>query len=152
MLEDDPQNGTDHVDARSSLAYLAGWYVKRHFIDHIMYNTSSMIHTTELILGMPLKTQYSSAAVPMWHCFSQTPDVATLKLLSALVNLKDIHPHNTMLAAMLKGLNFLKEVIINDLKMYNITCKAVKGENSLMPTHLQAAFLKTLKKFDDADD
>ena len=53
VLEDDAQDGPDHVDAHRSPAYIAGGYIKRHFVDHTMYSTTSMLHTIELILGFP---------------------------------------------------------------------------------------------------
>ena len=62
ILEDDAQNGSDHVDAHRSTAYLAGGFVKRDFTDHTFYTTSSMLRTMELILGMPPMTQYDAAA------------------------------------------------------------------------------------------
>ena len=108
MLEDDAQNGPDHVDAHRSPAYIAGGYVKRNFVDHTMYTTSSMIHTIELILGMPPMTQYDAAAVPMWRCFSQTPDITPFIALPEKVNLLDVNPANTKLADMSKGLDFFE--------------------------------------------
>ena len=56
IVEDDAQNGPDHVDAHRTTAYVAGGYVKRHFVDHTMYSTSSMLRTIELILGIPPMT------------------------------------------------------------------------------------------------
>ncbi|TAL40310.1 MAG: hypothetical protein EPN92_15150, partial [Chitinophagaceae bacterium] len=53
IVEDDAQNGPDHVDAHRTTAYLAGGFVKRKFIDHTMYSTSSILRTIELILGIP---------------------------------------------------------------------------------------------------
>ena len=53
IVEDDAQNGPDHVDAHRTTAYVAGGFVKRKFIDHTMYSTSSMLRTMELILGIP---------------------------------------------------------------------------------------------------
>ena len=53
IIEDDAQNGCDHVDAHRSTAYLAGGYVKRHFVDSTPYTTTSMLKTIELILGLP---------------------------------------------------------------------------------------------------
>ncbi len=70
ILEDDAQNGPDHVDAHRSPAYIAGGFVKRHFVDHTMYSTTSMLRTIELILGIPPMSQYDAAATPMWRCFS----------------------------------------------------------------------------------
>ena len=57
ILEDDAQNGPDHVDAHRSNAYVAGGYIRRHFVDHSMYTTASVLRTMELILGMPPMTQ-----------------------------------------------------------------------------------------------
>ena len=70
-VEDDAQNGPDHVDAHRSTAYIAGGLVKRHFVDHTMYSTSSLLRTIELILGMPPMTQYDAAAESLWRCFSK---------------------------------------------------------------------------------
>src|SRR5581483_11624803 len=52
ILEDDAQNGPDHVDAHRSPVYIAGGLVKRHFVDHTMYPTTSVLRTIELILGL----------------------------------------------------------------------------------------------------
>jgi len=62
IVEDDAQNGPDHVDAHRSTAYVAGGLVKRKFVDHTMYSTSSMLRTIELILGLPPMSQYDAAA------------------------------------------------------------------------------------------
>ena len=151
MLEDDAQNGPDHVDAHRSPAYIAGGYVKRHFVDHTMYSTSSMIHTIELILGMPPMTQYDAAANTMGRCFSQQPDVTKYTALPSLVNLNDINPRDTKLSGMSKGLDFSREDIIPDRIMNVITWKAVKGENAIMPSPVRAAFFKPLQKVADDD-
>ncbi len=149
ILEDDAQNGPDHVDAHRSPAYVAGGYVKRNFVDHTMYTTSSMLHTIELILGMPPMTQYDAAAVPMWRCFTQQANATLYNSLPSNVNLHDVNPGGTKLAAMSKGLDFSKEDIIPDNIMNLLTWKGVKGENSIMPTPVRAAFFKPLKKVDD---
>ena len=52
ILEDDAQDGPDHVDAHRSTAYIAGGFVKRHYVDHTMYSTASVLRTIELILGL----------------------------------------------------------------------------------------------------
>ena len=51
ILEDDAQDGPDHVDAHRSTAYVAGGFVKRHYVDHTMYSTTSVLRTIELILA-----------------------------------------------------------------------------------------------------
>ena len=52
VLEDDAQNGPDHVDSHRSPAFVISPYVKRHAVDSTMYNTTSMLRTMELILGL----------------------------------------------------------------------------------------------------
>jgi YVTN family beta-propeller protein len=152
MLEDDAQNGPDHVDAHRSPAYIAGGYVKRHFVDHTMYTTSSILRTIELILGMPPMTQYDAAAMPMWRSFTDQPDVTPFKQLPSNVNLNDVNPSGTKLAAISKGLDFSKEDVIPDQLMNMITWKAVKGKNAEVPAIVRAAFVKPVKSSDDDDD
>lgn len=152
ILEDDAQNGPDHVDAHRSPAYIAGGYVKRHYVDHTMYSTSSVIRTIELILGMPPMSQYDAAATPMWRSFSRTPDTTVFHSIASNVNLNDVNPDGTILAKMSKGLDFSKEDVIPDQIMNNITWKAVKGEDAVMPSPVRAAFVKPIKKADDDDD
>ncbi|MEK7253275.1 MAG: bifunctional YncE family protein/alkaline phosphatase family protein, partial [Bacteroidota bacterium] len=69
ILEDDAQNGADHVDAHRSIAFVISPYTKRHHVEHTSYSTTSMLRTMELILGLPPMSQYDAAATPMWRCF-----------------------------------------------------------------------------------
>jgi len=60
ILEDDAQNGPDHIDAHRSPVYVAGPYVKRNTVIHDMYSTSGVLRTIELILGLPPMSQYDA--------------------------------------------------------------------------------------------
>jgi DNA-binding beta-propeller fold protein YncE len=56
VLEDDAQNGADHVDAHRSIALVISKYSPRPpqpFVDHNFYTTVNMIHTIETLLGIP---------------------------------------------------------------------------------------------------
>ena len=66
VLEDDAQNGPDHVDAHRSPALVVSPYTKRRHVDSSMYSTSSMLRTMELILGLKPMTQFDAAAQPMY--------------------------------------------------------------------------------------
>ena len=68
-VEDDAQNGPDHVDAHRTVALVAGAYVRRGTVDHAVYSTVSLLRTIELILGIPPLTQYDAAALPMLGAF-----------------------------------------------------------------------------------
>jgi YVTN family beta-propeller protein len=149
IVEDDAQNGPDHVDAHRTTAYLAGGYVKRHFIDHTMYSTSSMVHTIELMLRLPPMTQYDAAAAPMSACFAKTPDPTPFQSLPSNVDLLEVNPAGTTLAAMAKGLDFSAVDRVPDELMNAMLWKAVKGENVKVPGPVRAAFVKTGKKSED---
>jgi YVTN family beta-propeller protein len=74
ILEDDAQNGPDHVDSHRSPAFLISPFVKRHTVDSTMYNTASMLRTIEVILGLRPMTQFDAAARPMFAAFQPQPD------------------------------------------------------------------------------
>lgn len=146
IVEDDAQNGPDHVDAHRTTAYVAGGYVKRGFIDHTMYSTSSMLRTIELILGLPPISQYDAAATPMYRCFSKQPNLAPFQSLPANVDLNDKNTSLTESAVKSNGFDFSAEDKIPDLEFSKVIWKAVKGEASEMPAPRRAAFLTTLEE------
>lgn len=152
ILEDDAQNGPDHVDAHRSPAYVAGGFVKRNFADHTMYTTSSVLRTIELILGMPPMTQYDAAAMPMWRCFTGQANLTAFKSLPSNIDLSEKNPGGTKLAALSNTLDFSREDVIPDQLMNMITWKAVKGEHAEVPPIVRAAFVKQVKSDNDDDD
>jgi YVTN family beta-propeller protein len=156
ILEDDAQNGPDHVDAHRSPAYVIGPYVKRHFVDHTMYSTSGMLRTIELILGMPPMTQYDAAATPMWRCFTNQPDFTTYDHLPANINLNDKNPSGTAMAIYSEQFEWSREDAVPDLVFNEILWQGIKGIPA--PSPVRAAFLKRnhredrgLKEDDDDD-
>src|SRR6185437_1383005 len=73
VVEDDAQNGSDHVDAHRTVALAISPYIKKHSVDSTMYSTSSMLRTMELILGLEPMSQFDAAARPMANAFTATP-------------------------------------------------------------------------------
>jgi len=149
IVEDDAQNGPDHVDAHRTTAYLAGGYVKRHYVDHTMYSTSSMVRTVELILGLPPMTQYDAAAMPMYRCFSPTLDATAFSSLPANIDLHETNPGGTKLAAMARGLNFSEVDRVSDEAMNAMLWKAIRGEGAKLPVPVRAAFVRTTNTADN---
>jgi len=152
ILEDDAQNGPDHVDAHRSTAYLAGGFVKRNFIDHTMYSTSGMLRTIELILGLPPMSQYDAAAEPMWRCFSATPNLSPFISLPANISLSTKNEKDTKSARLSKTFDFSQEDRVPDLLFSQVIWKAVKGENSKMPAPVRSAFVKVNTNKSKSDD
>ncbi len=151
IVEDDAQNGPDHVDAHRTTAYLAGGFVKRKFIDHTMYSTSSMLRTMELILGIPPMTQYDAAAEPMWRCFTSTADLTPFVSLPSNIDLNEKNIAVNKWQQKSETFNFAKEDSAPDLEFSEVIWYAVKGEGVLFPGPRRSAFLKVKEKKDEDD-
>ena len=78
VLEDDAQNGPDHVEAHRSPALIISKYSHapepdRPYVDSHFYTTVNLIHTMESLLGLPPMNQNDAHAVPMWTMFTAAP-------------------------------------------------------------------------------
>ena len=146
IVEDDAQNGPDHVDAHRTTAYVAGPFVKRGFVDHTMYSTSSMLRTMELILGLPPMSQYDAAATPMWRSFTAKPDLKPFNALPANIDLNERNKSTSASARVSESFDFSKEDRIPDLIFSEVIWKAVKGEDAVMPAPRRSAFVKLIDK------
>jgi YVTN family beta-propeller protein len=142
ILEDDAQNGPDHVDAHRSPAYVAGPYVKRNFVDHTPYTTSGILRTIELILGLPPMSQYDAAATPLWRCFTATPNLTPYAALPAQVDITEKNLVWDELSRRSAGFDLSKEDRVPDMEFSEVIWKGVKGLQSAMPAPKRAAFIK----------
>jgi len=143
IVEDDAQNGPDHVDAHRTTAYVAGGFVKRGYVDHTMYATSSILRTIELILGMPPMTQYDAAAEPMWRCFSSTLNLNPFTSVPAQI---DITLRNTAMNEWQRRsekFNFTKEDAVPDMEFNLVLWHGIKGDDVPLPAPKRAAFVRT---------
>lgn len=150
ILEDDAQNGPDHVDAHRSTAYVAGPFVKRNFVDHTAYSTSSMLRTIELILGIPPMSQYDAGATPMWRCFTSTANNNRFTALPSNIDLSEKNLAWNELAEQSATFDFTKEDRAPDLEFSEVIWKGVKGLHAIMPAPKRAAFVRVVAK--DVDD
>jgi YVTN family beta-propeller protein len=143
IVEDDAQNGPDHVDAHRSTAYIAGGYVKQGFVDHTAYTTTSLLRTMELILGLPPMTQYDAASNSLWRCFNNTPDHLPFNVKPCQVDLNDKNLAENKWQAMSETFDFSVEDRVNDFDFNEVIWRAVKGLDSPCPPSVRAAFLTT---------
>ncbi len=142
-VEDDAQNGPDHVDAHRSVALIAGGFVKQGFVDHTPYTTTSLLRTMELILGLPPMTQYDAAANSLWRCFNNTPDHPPYKVRPIQVNLNDKNMAENKWQALSETFDFSVEDRVNDFDFNEVIWRAVRGLDSPCPPSVRAAFLTT---------
>ena len=148
VVEDDAQNGADHVDAHRSTTYVAGGFVKRSFVDHTMYSTTSLLRTIELILGIAPMSQYDAAAVPMWRCFSSTPNLTAFQSVPAQI---DINEKNTAVnewQRLSEKFDLTKEDAVPDLEFNRVLWHVIKGNDIPFPAPKRAAFVKLKKEKD----
>ena len=89
VIEDDTQNGPDHVDAHRTTGFVISPYAKRGYVDSTLYTTASMLRTMELILGLPPLTQYDAAATPMFNAFQREAVLTPYTVLPAQVDLME---------------------------------------------------------------
>jgi YVTN family beta-propeller protein len=152
ILEDDAQNGPDHVDAHRSPVYVVGPYVKRNAVVHSMYSTSGVLRTIELILGLPPMSQYDAAAMPMFECFTSKPDFSPFAAKAPQVSLDERNVAVNESSRRSEKFNFAKEDAVPDLDLNEVIWKYVKGENSVMPAPKRSAFVLLEPKKKDDDD
>jgi YVTN family beta-propeller protein len=148
IVEDDAQNGPDHVDAHRSTAYLAGGFVKQGFVDHTPYTTASLLRTIELILGLPPMSQYDASAVPVWKSMNKTPDHPSFNVRPCTIDLNAVNLAENKWQKKSEKFDFTKEDMISDREFSEVIWKAVKGLDSPCPPSVSAAFFKADNKKD----
>ncbi|NEW85419.1 MAG: bifunctional YncE family protein/alkaline phosphatase family protein [Mariniphaga sp.] len=140
IVEDDAQNGPDHVDAHRSTTYVAGGFVKQGFVDHTMYSTSSVLRSIELILGLPPMSQYDAAAEPLWRCFNTTAIHPPFQSVANLVDLNLKNREQSKFSRLSEKFDFSKEDRINDALFNEVIWVAIKGLKTPCPAPVHAAF------------
>ena len=151
ILEDDAQNGADHVDAHRSTAYVAGGFVKRNYVDHTAYSTSSMLRTMELILGLSPMSQYDAAAMPMWRSFDSVAKPSDFKAITPNVDLRTKNVVRNEWQRRSELFNFEKEDTNNDVAFNLVLWHGLKGDKIPFPGPTRAAFVYPIIKKDDDD-
>ncbi len=106
IIQDDAQDGPDHVDSHRTVGYVVSPYTKRGVVDSTHYTTSSMLRTIGLMLGFDPLTQYDAAAMPMHNAFNSVPDLTPFNLVTPLVDLEERNPKKGALANWSKKLDF----------------------------------------------
>ncbi len=143
VLEDDAQNGADHVDAHRSIAYVVSPYTKRNFVDRSLYTTNSMLRTMELILGLPPMSQHDAAATPMWRCFTKNADLTPYEPRIPSINLDDRNAAiDSELQRRSDTFDLSGEDRVPDFEFNEVLWKIIKGEDSEMPAPRRGAFLR----------
>jgi len=159
VIEDDAQDGPDHVDAHRSIAFVAGAYVKRRADVSRRYTTVDMVSTIVDILGMEHLGLNDADAAPMSDCFrlrpvkwtfnAIIPDILTTTQLPLPINAKNVVPANRRIrlartqkplhdaswwAEQTTGFDFSAEDKVDAARYNRILWKGLMGENVPYPS------------------
>lgn len=152
VVEDDAQNGPDHVDAHRSIAYVVSPWVLRGEVVSEMYSTCGMLRTMELILGLGPMSQYDAAALPMYSCFTGTPDLSPYECRPATYPRDEMNKRTAWGSDLSLAFDFSKEDAADDLLLNEVTWRSVKGADCPMPMPVRAAFVRVLGDGDEAGE
>jgi YVTN family beta-propeller protein len=133
VIEDDAQNGPDHVDSHRSPMLAISPYTRRGVVDSTMYNQSSIMRTMELILGMRPMTHFDAAAHPLTTAFGKTPNTAPYMVEQPRMSLTEKNPAGTRTAARSAKMDFDEADEIDDDELNDILWIAIKGSQPPPP-------------------
>jgi YVTN family beta-propeller protein len=139
VIEDDAQNGPDHVDAHRTVGLIISPYTRRHFVDSSQYATVSMIRTMELILGLPPLSQYDAAARPMFASFTDKPDLTPYSAEKSRIDVQAINGKNAYGAARSAKMDFSDYDLADDFELNEILWRSIKGEDAPLPPAVRRA-------------
>jgi YVTN family beta-propeller protein len=97
VVEDDSQNGWDHVSAYRTVSLVISPYSKLRSVNHTLYTQPSMVRTIEQILGLPPMNIQDAIANPMTDCFSREPDITPYKAVPNNIPIDEMNSPLTLL-------------------------------------------------------
>jgi DNA-binding beta-propeller fold protein YncE len=97
VVEDDAQNGVDHVDGHRTVALAISPYIRRGAVDSTFYAHQSMLKTIELILGLPTLSLFDLIANDMRASFTDTPDFTPYEVIEPQQSIFELNPPLTSL-------------------------------------------------------
>ena len=143
VIEDDAQNGSDHVDAHRTVGFVVSPYTRRKgFVDSTMYATVSMLRTMELILGLPPMSQHDASATPMTNAFADAPDGMPFSHRETKIPFYEMNPDGAPMQAQANAWDFTREDAAPDLALNEAIWKSVRGAEAVMPAPVNAAWVR----------
>jgi len=132
VLEDDAQNGSDHVDShRSPLLVISPW--SRGGVSHAFANTTDVLLTIEELLGLGSMSQFDHYGRALRTVWRDAPDLRPYAALQPGVSLDDKNPSRGAGARESRGLALAKEDQADEDLFNRILWRAIKGESRPWP-------------------
>jgi hypothetical protein len=133
VIEDDAQNGPDHVDAHRTIAQVISPYSHTGEVDSTFYSTVSMLRTIELMVGLPPLTQFDAAATPMADSFSHQANLAPYDAITPSQSLTQVNSATAAMARVARQFDVTGADKVPEAQLNASIWKSVKGRHSRMP-------------------
>jgi DNA-binding beta-propeller fold protein YncE len=134
IIEDDSQNGPDHVDSHRAPVWVISPYTHRGMVDSTMYNQTSVLRTMELIVGLRPMTHFDAAARPMFGSFSQQPDTRPYTAIAPKTSLTERNDVHNSGAAESARMDFSDADLADDDDLNDVLWRAIKHTDPPPPT------------------
>jgi len=163
VIEDDAQDGPDHVDAHRSTCYVISPWIKRGSVDHAFHNTASALRTIECLLNLPAMCQYDGIATPVGNWDDAPRNAAPYEaILAAEAIVTDTNPQKNEVKPISPEARLIEESERMDFtvadrapadKLNEVIWKLTRGvEASVPPTPKGIGGVTVPKTKDDDDD
>ncbi|BDE04866.1 phosphoesterase [Vulcanimicrobium alpinum] len=134
VLEDDAQNGPDHVDEQRSTFYLASPYAAGG-VQHAAYTQASVLRTIEILLGLPPMSAYDAGAPALSAAFTATPNLAPFDALPAQIDVRAKNGAAAYRAADSARFDLAAADRVDDATMNDVLWHAVRGVRATPPPY-----------------
>ncbi len=142
-VEDDAQNGADHVDAHRTVALVVSPFTRRGgFVDSTLYSTVSMLRTMELILGLSPMSQHDATATPMANAFMDVPDATPFTHVEGHIPLYETNPDGAPMQGQAATWNLHEADEAPEMALNEAIWKSLRGADAVMPAPVNAAFVR----------
>jgi YVTN family beta-propeller protein len=135
VVEDDAQDGPDHVDAHRTTAQLISPYTQTGSVDSTNYSTVAMLHTMETILGIPPMTQFDAAAPLITNSFTNKPNFTPYEAMTPSQDMSEKNPPSGQLSDRVRASDFVKEDLVEAQLLNQMIWQSVKGDAPMPAPH-----------------
>lgn len=133
VIQDDAQDGSDHVDARRTIGQAISPYTRRGTVDSTLYTTSGMLRTMELLLGLQPMSQYDAAATPMYKALGAVADTTPFTQVPARIDINELNAAKNPGASASLKMDFSDLDLAPMFALNEVIWKCIKGQRSPMP-------------------
>jgi hypothetical protein len=158
IVEDDAQNGVDHVDGHRTTAFVVSPYIRRGYVDSTFYSHQSILKSIELILGLPTMSLFDLIANDMRSSFTDEPDLTPFTALKPTHDLFEVNPPATALSGPARSgalasarMNWTQPDAAPTEKVNRILWGTIRGWNTAYPAPRQGVFSPLALDVEDED-